>query len=191
MVPAAHVWEGARSLSSGCACQRAALASQEKLSPLPNRARTPASAFPDTAPCPTQTAVTSKVILAGSLQRTAVCKHKNPYLYRVLLAHFVGQGVPAESRDRASSQRRSGTAAAGSRGRGPALVRRGTEQRRRNHGPGRAARDGAKPRGGGGMVTEGGKEEGWGGSGRSQWCREERKGRVPARAPRCPVRGNH
>lgn len=63
-VPAAHLWEGARSLSSGCACQHAALASQKNLSQLPNRAWTPASAFPDTAPRPTQTTVMSEAILA-------------------------------------------------------------------------------------------------------------------------------
>lgn len=65
MVPAAHVWEGVRSFSSGCACQHAALASQkENLSQLPNRAWPPASAVPDPAPRPVQTPLPSEAVLA-------------------------------------------------------------------------------------------------------------------------------
>lgn len=64
MAPAAHVWEGARSLPLGCGCQRTALTSQENLSQLPNQAQPPASPCPDTAPPPVQATVMSQAILA-------------------------------------------------------------------------------------------------------------------------------
>lgn len=103
MVPAAHVWEGVRSLASGCACQHAALASQKNFSQLPNQAWTLASALPDTAPRPVQTTVMSKAILVYKLQLTAVCKHEKSCLYRVLLTHSAGQRAPAECQEHATA----------------------------------------------------------------------------------------